>query len=85
MKRPKSQRKNGRPKAAPLFFKKLREKFELPAKNVSHKTNSDAETAYLLGSNANEERLHLALEEAESGNLPVFESTDDLLKSLREK
>jgi hypothetical protein len=46
---------------------------------------SYAETAYLLGSNANAERLHLALEEAKSENLPIFESAEDLLKSLREK
>jgi len=46
---------------------------------------SYAETAYLLGSNANARHLGLALEEAESGNLPLFESAEDLLKSLREK
>jgi hypothetical protein len=46
---------------------------------------SYAETAYLLGSNANAQHLGLALEEVESGNLPIFESAEDLLKSLREK
>lgn len=46
---------------------------------------SYAETAYLLGSDANAQRLQLALEEAESGNLAEFLSADDLIKSLREK
>ena len=55
------------------------------ADKADQEYRSYTETAHLLGSNANAERLRLALEEADSGNLPVYESAEDLLKSLREK
>jgi hypothetical protein len=44
------------------------------------------ETAYLLGSKTNAKRLQEAIQEArEPGTSPVYESAEDLLKSLREK
>jgi hypothetical protein len=46
---------------------------------------SYSETAYLLGSPANARRLREAIEEAESGPLPVYYSPEDFLKSLHEK
>ncbi len=46
---------------------------------------SYSETAYLLGSPANAERLREAIEETQSGSLPVYESAEDLLKSLHQK
>jgi flagellar biosynthesis/type III secretory pathway protein FliH len=44
-----------------------------------------SQTAYLLGSKANAERLREAIEEADSGTLPVYESAGDFFKSLRGK
>jgi hypothetical protein len=43
------------------------------------------ETAYLLESPANAVRLREAIAEAQSGTLPVYESTEDLLKTLHGK
>jgi hypothetical protein len=43
---------------------------------------SYSETAYLLGSKANAERLREANEEADSGNLPIYDSAEDFFKSL---
>ena len=43
------------------------------------------ETAFVLRSPENAKRLEAALEEARSGKLPVFESIEEALKSLRVK
>jgi hypothetical protein len=52
---------------------------------AEHEYQSYSETAYLLGSKANAERLREAIEEADSGTLPVYESAGDFFKSLRGK
>jgi hypothetical protein len=46
---------------------------------------SYSETAHLLSSKANASRLLTAVEEADGGNLPVYESAEEMLKGLRGK